>query len=337
MSASDVDGQSARPDGHSAPRRAPSPACERLRWLAPFLLLATLAWLDAGDPASAARESVVPPELALSSGLPLHEHPRVERWIERFRTTHRYELETMMARGDVFGPMIREKLRARGMPEELLYLAMIESWLSPWAVSRVSAVGVWQFMSPTARQYGLRIDPYVDERRDPVRATDAALDYLDWLYDRFGSWYLAAAAYNAGPGRVERILRRHADGRSGEEGLYWEILEHLPRETRDYVPRLVALTVLAYEAERDAAGFAAIGAAEPYAYDRVFVPGGTDLTRIAAGLGIEPSVLRELNPHLTRGVTPPGEIYPVRVPVGGAATVMASLAGGGALSALADD
>ena len=108
-------------------------------------------------------------------------------------------------------------------------------------------------MSPTAKQYGLRVDEYVDERRDPVRATDAALDYLQWLHGRFGSWYLAAAAFNAGPGRVERVLSRHADGRVGDEDVYWQVLEYLPRETREYIPKLIAVTILANRA--DAVGF----------------------------------------------------------------------------------
>ena len=328
MSANDVEGQSARRDGSGS---LPSPAARvtgRLWWLAPLLVLPLLQGVEPRASEPFRPEVEVASRLALSSDLPLHLHPRVERWLERFQTTHEHEFDVLMARRGLFAGMIQDKLRARGMPEELLYLAMIESSLYPWAVSRVSAVGLWQFMSPTAVQYGLRIDEYVDERRDPVRATDAALDYLEWLHARFGSWYLAAAAYNAGPGRVERILRRHADGRTGEEDLYWEILEHLPRETREYVPRLVALTILAYEADQSNVHPASATSMEPYAYDRIFVPGATELSRIAEGLGVEPSVLRELNPHLMRGITPPDEIYAVRVPVGESAAVMASLAGG---------
>jgi membrane-bound lytic murein transglycosylase D len=211
------------------------------------------------------------------------------------------------------------------MPEDLLYLAMIESGLSPVAVSHVSAVGLWQFMGPTALHLGLRVDGYVDERRDPVRATDAALDYLEYLYERFDSWYLAAAAYNAGPNRVERILERHADGRRGDEDIYWEVLSHLPRETREYVPRLVATTILANDA--DALGFAG-APVEPYEYDMVFVPGLTPLTEVAESLDVDEDIVRDLNPHLVRGVTPPGELYGVRVPIGGIPMVMAYMAQG---------
>jgi peptidoglycan lytic transglycosylase D len=262
-------------------------------------------------------------DLNAPPGIPLEMNARVEHWIDAFQTTRRDEFQSLLDRRGEFEGMIRRKLRERGMPEELLYLAMIESGLSTNAVSDVSAVGIWQFMVPTARQFGLRVDDYVDERRDPVRATDAALDYLQWLYDRFGSWYLAAAAYNAGPGRLERILNLHADGRTGDEDIYWEVLGQLPRETRDYVPRLVATTILANEADKQGLDSSS---APAYEYDMVFVPGTTSLASIAKSLNVDVGVLDDLNPHLIRGVTPPNEVYGVRVPRGDASTVMASLA-----------
>jgi len=257
---------------------------------------------------------------ALGTRLPLHVNARVERWMKRFHTTDKAMFETLLKRRSVYDELVRGKLRERGMPEELLYLAMMESGLKPRAVSKVFAVGLWQFMSPTALQYGLRVDEWVDERRDPVRATDAALDYLEWLHGRFGSWYLAAAAYNAGPGRVERVLNLHAEGRTGDEDVYWEVLDHLPRETRDYVPRLVAATILAENAE--AYGFV-VDFLDPYRFDLAFVPGGTTLAKVAAGLGVDERVLRDLNPHLMRRMSPPGEMYGVRVPVGDALQVVA--------------
>jgi len=294
------------------------------RWLlvAPLVLLPALLMSPDGE--SADFVAVVPPAPieALGARLPLHVNARVERWMERFQTTERAAFEKLLKRRSVYDELVRGKLRARGMPEELLYLAMMESGLEPHAVSRVYAVGLWQFMSPTALQYGLRVDEWVDERRDPVRATDAALDYLQWLHGRFGSWYLAAAAYNAGPGRVERVLRRHAEGRTGDENVYWEVLDHLPRETREYVPRLVAATILGESAH--AYGFV-VDFADPYRFDRAFVPGGTTLARVAAGLGVDERLLRDLNPHLMRGVTPPGEMYGVRVPVGDSPQVVAML------------
>ncbi len=259
---------------------------------------------------------------ALGARLPLHVNARVEKWIDRFQTTEKAAFETLLKRRSIYDKLVRGKLRDRGMPEELLYLAMMESGLDSRAVSKASAVGLWQFMSPTAVQYGLRVDEWVDERRDPVRATDAALDYIEWLHNRFGSWYLAAAAYNAGPGRVERVLNRHAEGRTGDEQVYWDVLDHLPRETREYVPRLVAATILAEDAA--AYGFA-VDFADAYEFDRAFVPGGTSLARVAEGLGLDERLLRDLNPHLLRRVTPPSEMYGVRVPVGDSRQVVALL------------
>jgi membrane-bound lytic murein transglycosylase D len=264
----------------------------------------------------------LPVPVSVGATLPLHVNDRVERWVERFRSDQRPAFQTLLERQGAYDALIRGKLRDRGMPEELVYLAMMEGGFSPWAVSSASAVGLWQFMGPTAQQYGLRVDEWVDERRDPVKATDAALDYLLQLHDRFGSWYLAAAAYNAGPSRVERVLRRYAEGRRGAEEIYWEVLDHLPMETREYVPRLVAATILAEGAEAE--GFD-MKTRKPFEYDRVFVPGETPLSRIAKGLDVELGVLRALNPQLLRGVTPPDEVYAVRVPVGGSPQVVASL------------
>jgi membrane-bound lytic murein transglycosylase D len=177
-------------------------------------------------------------------------------------------------------------------------------------------------MGPTAEQYGLRVDNWVDERRDPVKATDAALDYLQWLQDRYGSWFLAAAAYNAGFGRVDQILKRHARGKKGDEDIYWEIIDHLPRETREYVPKMLAAMALAQEAERY--GFQ-VRPQRAYEFERVWVSGGTSLATVADEVGIQLAQLKELNPHLLKGVTPPGSSYALRVPVGRTAEVMAAL------------
>jgi membrane-bound lytic murein transglycosylase D len=304
-------------------------AVSRLHWLGALLVLALLGvpalWLeqDPLDRATTLEALLVhPPERVT---MPLDINPRVERWLDAFQTTRRAEFEIILDRRGLYADMIRGKLRARGMPEELLSIPMIESGLFPNAVSRVSAVGLWQFMSPTASQYGLRLDTYVDERRDPIRATDAALDYLAVLHERFGgSWYLAAAAFNAGPGRLQRILNLHAGGRIGDEALYWEIIDYLPRETREYVPKMIAVTRLANDA--DAWGFDTSRMARKL-FENVFVPGGTSLRSVALALDLDANGLRDLNPHLIRGVTPPGEIYGIRIPVGGAATVVNAMAG----------
>jgi len=257
--------------------------------------------------------------------IPMEVNDRVERWIHRFLRQDRTSFEGYLVREGLYGGMIRDQLRARGMPEELLYLAMIESGFTATAISPVAATGVWQFMGPTARQYGLTVDYWVDERQDPVRATDAALDYLQELYETFGSWYLAAAAYNAGPGRVTQALQRFGGAEGGDEALYWRIIEHLPLETREYVPKMLAASLLAQQAEHF--GFD-VEQLLPYLFDRVLLPGGTSLVSVAQALDVPPALIRELNPHLLRGITPPGRSYLVRVPQGDAHRLVASLTGG---------
>jgi membrane-bound lytic murein transglycosylase D len=252
----------------------------------------------------------------------IHVNDRVLKWMRRYISTDRRTFEVYLSRQGAFSELILQKLEARGMPKNLLYLAMIESGFSTRATSPVGAGGVWQFMSPTAKQYGLRVDRWVDERRDPVKATDAALDYLQFLEQRYGSWYLAAAAYNAGYGRVDRVVKRYAGGKKGDEDIYWEIIDHLPRETRDYVPKMLAAFALAEEAERY--GFK-VERQEAYEFESVWVPGGTSLASIASNVGIQTALLHELNPHLVRSATPPGSGYALRVPVGKTHEVMAAL------------
>lgn len=292
--------------------------------------------------------AVVPSALAdmgrelAEAQLPIELNERVEYWMLRFSTSDKPEFEETLSRAGLYSDMIRAKLRARRMPEELVYLAMIESGFLTNARSKVLAIGMWQFMDPTARAYGLRIDGYVDERRDPVKATDAALEYLGDLYQQYGSWYLAAAAYNAGPTRVSLALARRSVGRSGDqnlggegdEDLYWEIIDHLPAETAQYVPRLLAARNLARYAARYGLE---VTLADPYVYDLIWAPGATSLSDLGVRMGLPDDRMTELNPQLTRGMTPPGSVYPLRVPIGHAFQAMAALAAPGRRSRLADD
>lgn len=303
-------------DASAASEQSWGARLRRPHWL---WTLAATPLLAVSTPAPERAEAGPAPEVGLelaetapvAPSLPLQVNAQVERWLNAYETRRNPELTRMLSRRGLYADMIQAKLRERGMPEELLSIALIESGLYPDAVSRVSAVGVWQFMSPTATQYGLRIDEFVDERRDPVRATDAALDYLQWLHDRFGgSWYLAAAAFNAGPGRLERVLNLYSEG-PREDDVYWEVREHLPRETREYVPKLIAVTIMANRADR--AGFHAPGV-EPVLFDTVYVPDQRTLASVARSIGVGTEILRALNPHLVRGVTPPGEVFPVRIP-----------------------
>jgi membrane-bound lytic murein transglycosylase D len=141
---------------------------------------------------------------------------------------------------DKYAEMITKKLEAKDMPKDLVYLALIESDFNPNAKSRVAAVGMWQFMKPTAKQYGLAVGRKVDERRNPARSTDAAIKYLSSLHDRLGSWYLAAAAYNSGEGTVRKALRKVTGKTEGTDADFFRIMSVLPKETQDYVPKLIA-------------------------------------------------------------------------------------------------
>ncbi len=283
-----------------------------------------LAFVEADPDSPAARDARATQLIvAVSSEFPVAMNDRVEKWMRRFLTGQREEFQWYLSREAIYADFIRGRLRDRGMPEGLLYLAMIESGFVPDARSRAEAIGVWQFVGATAVEYGLRVDGYVDERRDPIRATDAALDYLEALHTRFdGSWHLAAAAYNAGPTRVARILRTHAGDRIGEEDLYWDVINHLPPDTREYVPKIIAAKLVASNAE--AYGFI-MDKAEAYAFETVWVPGRTSLSDVSRSIGLESGSLQELNPHLLLGLTPPGESYPVRVPMGHTTRVVAAL------------
>ena len=190
--------------------------------------------------ANVAAKPAAPAPATTALGLPNIEHPRVESWIKKFTTTQRSSYATYLSRMTKYDDMISAKLAKKDMPQGLIYLAMIESGFKPTATSPVKAKGLWQFMSATGRQYGLTVTRKVDERTNPARSTDAALAYLSDLYNRFGSWYLAAAAYNTGEGRVARIMKQVTGQTRGTDADYYRISSRLPRETREYVPKMVA-------------------------------------------------------------------------------------------------
>jgi membrane-bound lytic murein transglycosylase D len=180
--------------------------------------------------------------------LPALSHERVDYWVERFSNgDKRPEIEAAFARMPQVEAMIEEKLRRRGMPAELVYLAMAESGFNPEAHSAAAAKGIWQLVPDTARRWGLKVDDEVDERNDAEKATDAALSYLSYLYNRFGSWYLAAAAYNSGENRIGRIMTEATGAERGTDEDYYRIWEKLPGETRDFVPAMVALAKIGRE------------------------------------------------------------------------------------------
>ncbi len=173
----------------------------------------------------------------IQKSIPLHYNDRIHAFINYFTVKDREYTRLMMRRKNLYFPIFEKYLAKYNMPDELKYLSIIESALNPRAVSRASAVGLWQFMSPTGKYYGLHHDWYIDDRMDPDKATDAACRYLKDLHRMFGDWELALAAYNTGPGNVKRAIRK-----SGYQKTFWDIYNYLPRETRSYVPQFVAIT-----------------------------------------------------------------------------------------------
>lgn len=242
--------------------------------------------------------------------IPITINAAVERWLQYFQGDGRKNFAIYLSRAGRYEPMMRAIFRDAGLPEDLVYLSLIESGFSPRAYSRARAVGLWQFISATGRLYDLEISYWVDERRDPILATRAAAAHLKDLYEEFGSWYLAAAAYNGGPNRVRRGIRR-----TGSDD-FWTLSRrrYLRRETRNYVPKLIAAALIAKQPAHY--GFLNIEESEPLAYDIVQVPDATSLDVIAEAAGTTVEVIRELNPQILRGVTPPSERYSLRVPPG---------------------
>ena len=244
---------------------------------------------------------------------------RVRFYVSAFSGSARDRFVERLSRGSRYEAMIRTKLREGGLPEDMYYLALVESGYNPHAYSRAAAVGMWQFMTTTARGMGLRVDWWVDERRDPVRATDAAVRFLRGLNEQFGSLYLAAAAYNGGPGRVARGLTRYANELEGSTGddMFFALVEkkYLRNETREYVPQLIAAALVAKDADRYGL---TIQPAEPLSYDSARVGPLVPLHRIAEASGTTVAVIQELNPHVLRGMTPPGnrDSLFVRIPTG---------------------
>ncbi len=246
-------------------------------------------------------------------------HARVQHFIGLFAGRVRAEFQKSLQRQTRYDALIRQKLREGGLPEDLTFLALIESWYDPNAYSKAAAVGMWQFMAGTGRGVGLRVDWWVDERRDPVRATEGAVKLLAGLRTQFGSLFLAAAAYDGGDGRVSRGLVRYASKIAGVEGedKFFTLAEtkYLRPETRDYVPKIIAAALVGKEPARYGITFDSL---PPLTFDSVRVGGATPIAAIANASGAATSAVRELNFHLLRGMTPPGDSFWVRVPSGAA-------------------
>ncbi len=245
-------------------------------------------------------------------------HARVEYFVGRFTGAARNAFELALERQSRYAPLIHERLRAGGLPEDMIYLSLIESWYDPHAYSRAAAVGMWQFMTGTARGVGMRVDWWIDERRDPVRATDGAVTFLNQLRESFGSVYLAAAAYNGGPGRISRGLVAHAGALQGAEGedQFFALAEAkaLRAETADYVPKLIAAALVGKDPSRYGINARRVAA---FTWDSVSVPAATPLAAVAKATRAPLDTIRDYNPHVLRGMTAPtGASTWLRVPVG---------------------
>ncbi len=260
---------------------------------------------------------VSPPETTVP--LPLNED--VERNIVYLTTKGRRHFKRWLERSGKYFPMMREIFREEGVPAELLSLSMIESGLNPTARSWAHCVGLWQFLKSTGQLYGLEGDWWCDDRRDPEKSTRAAARHLKDLYNRYNDWHLALAAYNAGPGRIDRALRRY----KGEKPTFWDIKDKLPKETRNYVPIYIAATLLTLNAQDY--GFTDVRYQDTLKYEIVYVDDTYDLDSLANRIGVEVTELRDLNPHILQDVTPPNrKHFPVRVPVGKAEVLRQQLA-----------
>jgi membrane-bound lytic murein transglycosylase D len=244
------------------------------------------------------------------SDLPLMMTDPVASYINYFSTRGRGTLESALARGGRYREMIRRILKEEGVPQDLIYLAQAESGFHPLAVSRAGARGMWQFMASRARGYGLERDWWIDERQDPEKATRAAARHLKDLYKEFGDWYLAMAAYNSGPGTVQNAVKRtgYAD--------YWELYKRnvLPKETRNYVPIILAVTIMAKNPVQY--GLEDVTPEKPIPYDAVKIDYPVDLRLAAECVDVSASALQDLNPSLLRWTTPKNQNFELHLPAG---------------------
>lgn len=253
----------------------------------------------------------------LSSPIALTYNNEVRKYLEMYAYHKRGLTARMMGLSELYFPLFEEALDKEGLPLELKYLAMVESALNPVAVSRVGATGLWQFMYNTGKMYQLKIDSWVDERRDPEKATYAACRYFKDMYAIYNDWLLVIASYNCGPGNVNKAIRR-----AGGKTDFWEIARYLPAETRGYVPAFIAVTyVMNYSDEHSI--FPVSPAYHYYQVDTIGITQQISLRKIADAIGVPPEVLSYLNPLYKRGIIPSSEQpHILRLPVASLASFL---------------
>jgi hypothetical protein len=251
------------------------------------------------------------PSPVISGIFPSLSHQKVEETIGFFQTKADSFFSRALGRSQAYEDMMKKILREKNLPEELFYLALIESGFNPHAFSRSKASGIWQFVTKTARRFGLKVDKWVDERRDPEKSTYAAAEYLKSLYGIFNNWELAAASYNAGEGKILKAMKR------AKSQDFWEISRHryLRRETKEYVPMFLAAVTIASEPQKY--GFSNIDYHPPLLYEKVMVPPGTRLDLIAKAAEIDLSEVKTLNPALKKDKVPPNcSQFEIKLPPG---------------------
>lgn len=250
---------------------------------------------------------------SLFGGIPVVSSPQIDNWVHYFKTRGRSHFLKWLVRAERYREMVLPILEREGLPAEIFYLAMIESGFSNTAKSRARAIGTWQFMQGTARLYGLRVDRWVDERRDPAKSTLAAARYLRDLYMQFGDWHLAIAAYNAGPGKIRQSIRK-AGARD-----FWAISagNFLKQETKDYIPKLLASLIVT--ANPESFGFNIRNLpVESYPSSFIRLTKSYQLEELASRLGTTVNEIKRWNPEILRGITPPVKMqagfYKLRLP-----------------------
>ncbi len=251
------------------------------------------------------------PQSTLFFDLPLTYNSRVSHWINHFQNNGRNWFRSWIEKSTIYMPFIQNELRQAGLPQDLAFMVMIESGFEPNAVSHASAVGPWQFIRPTGERYGLRVKWWLDERRDLMKATRAAIRYIKDLHAEFGSWYLVAASYNMGENGLRRQIQRH------KTRDFWELSRRnaLPQETMDYVPKILAVMMITKSPSLY--GFRNLTKMNPLRYEVVVAKGGTDLDELADAIGVTRKSLRDLNAELLTASIPASvSTHPIRVPVG---------------------
>lgn len=274
------------------------------------------------DPSREVMENIAKPYISPLGEIPLDVTPLTEQWIKYFQGRGRKYMEVYLQRSSRYLPMMKNTLRENGLPEDLVYVSLIESGFSPLAHSHANAVGYWQFIRATGKRYGLTVDPFIDERRDPVLSTRAAAEYFKALYNLFGSWHLSLASYNVGENRVKRAVMKFYTRD------FWELAKRrkaFPKETKHYVPKFIAAALIAKDPIKY--GFTAINYEPPLAFDTVALVNPISMTKLAQTMNVDENELKLLNPKFRGDYVPQyrGNETVIRVPVGMSQVAVAAI------------